>query len=320
MSRENQEQSPGLAPPSRRIAVCIACVAVIALVFIAWWVHSKATERKSLAAASASRIRAEQGDAKAQFELGSRYYYGRGVPQNYAEALRWYRKAAEQGDAKAQSALGYVCWKGEAVPQDYAEAVRWYRKAAEQGYPSAQMGLGFMYANGQGVPQDDTQAVAWYRKAAEQGDAVAQRSLGYMYASGLGVARDRVEAVAWYRKAAEQGDLGARQVLESAGRGTRPPIRTRYIELSTALLGFAVGFWCIWSSLRLRDWRRGAEALLGVVFVSSSGLSLYAFAHDIRYSPYHDAFHLARKLLVATAILLIVTVALAKKKSNALPG
>jgi len=37
------------------------------------------------------------------------------------------------------------------VPQDYAEAVRWYRKAADQGIAEAQFSLGIAYANGVGV-------------------------------------------------------------------------------------------------------------------------------------------------------------------------
>lgn len=44
---------------------------------------------------------AEQGDAAAQFYLGVMYYYGRGVPQNYNEAVKWYTKAAEQGETPA---------------------------------------------------------------------------------------------------------------------------------------------------------------------------------------------------------------------------
>ena len=52
---------------------------------------------------------------------------------------------------------------------DYAEAVKWYRKAAEQGHARAQYSLGFMYYNGRGVPQDYAEAMKWYRKAADQG-------------------------------------------------------------------------------------------------------------------------------------------------------
>ena len=52
---------------------------------------------------------------------------------DYATALREYRPLAEQGDAAAQAALGVIYHYGQGVPQDYAEAVRWYRKAAAQG-------------------------------------------------------------------------------------------------------------------------------------------------------------------------------------------
>ncbi len=45
------------------------------------------------------------------------------------------------------------------VPQDYAEAAKWYRLAAEQNNAAAQYNLSLMYANGQGVPRDDGEAV-----------------------------------------------------------------------------------------------------------------------------------------------------------------
>ena len=48
---------------------------------------------------------AEQGDAKAQYNLGVMCRKGHGVPQNDAEAAKWYRKAAKQGDAEAKSLL-----------------------------------------------------------------------------------------------------------------------------------------------------------------------------------------------------------------------
>ena len=73
------------------------------------------------------------------------------------------------------------------MPQDYAEAESWYRKAAEQGYASAQYSLGVMYREGRGVPKDDAQAATWFTKAAEQGVAKAQFKLGNMYKHGIGV-------------------------------------------------------------------------------------------------------------------------------------
>ena len=88
--------------------------------------------------------------------------------------------------ALAQSNLGLMYTTGEGVPEDDAEAVRWYRLAAEQGVARAQYSLGFKYATGAGVPQDDVEAVRWYRLAADQGEANAQNNLGLMYETGTG--------------------------------------------------------------------------------------------------------------------------------------
>ena len=120
-------------------------------------------------------ILADQGDAKAQFNLGTCYDKGYGVPQDYAQAVKWYRQAAEQGLALAQYSLGNCYVQGEVVPQDYAQAVKWYRKAAEQGLAKAQYDLGVCYANGNGVPQDDVKAYMWFNLSSAQGDVFAKK-------------------------------------------------------------------------------------------------------------------------------------------------
>ena len=46
---------------------------------------------------------------------------------------------AEEGNASAQALIGKLYANGEGgVPQDYTEAVKWYRLAADQGNKSAQ--------------------------------------------------------------------------------------------------------------------------------------------------------------------------------------
>jgi len=186
-----------------KIATSVLCVAVIGGVAAAWHVYK--TKANLTEAARVCRVRAELGDAKAEFDLAHMYYSGRGVPQNYAEAFRWCRKAAEQGDAKAEYDLAHLYLKAEGVSQDYGEALRWYRKSADQGNAMAEYGIGFMYHLGYGVPQDYAEANLWYRKAADQGNAMAQYELGYVYYHGLGVQQDNAESARWYRKAADQG-------------------------------------------------------------------------------------------------------------------
>ncbi len=43
------------------------------------------------------RVKAEQGDAYAQSNLGNAYRKGQGVLQDYKQAAKWYSKAAHQG-------------------------------------------------------------------------------------------------------------------------------------------------------------------------------------------------------------------------------
>ena len=62
---------------------------------------------------------------------------------------------------------------GKGVPQDYAEAVKWYRLSADQGNADAQYNLALMYHKGQGVPQDNVMAHMWYNIASANGHSKA---------------------------------------------------------------------------------------------------------------------------------------------------
>ena len=121
------------------------------------------------------RTCAEQGHAGVQYNLGVMYDSGRGITEDDAEAVRWYRLAAEQGDARAQTNLGVMYATGRGVPEDIVEAERWYRLSAEQGHVGAQYNLGVMYASGEGVPEDIVLAYMWWNVAAAQGEEDAQR-------------------------------------------------------------------------------------------------------------------------------------------------
>ena len=168
------------------------------------------------------RRAAEQGYALGQYCLGDMYDNGKGVTQNYAEAMKWYRKAADQGNTSAQCSIGLLYEFGHGVPKSYTDAVEWYRKAADAGNARAQYCLGDMYENGKGVAESYPQALALYRKAAEQGNTSAQVSLAGMYENGSGVARDYAEAMKWYRKAAEAGSADAQcdlGLMYELGRG-----------------------------------------------------------------------------------------------------
>ena len=77
------------------------------------------------------------------------------------EILEILKKRGEQGNVEAQLILGHMYDEGIVVPENNAEAVRWYAKAAEQGLAEAQLILGHMYDEGLGVPEDNAEAVRW---------------------------------------------------------------------------------------------------------------------------------------------------------------
>lgn len=85
-------------------------------------------------AQSASDVRtlAEQGDAEAQFILGSMYRDGQGVDKNLAETLKWWEKAAELGYVDAQFALGNIYSGGFGVTRDYVQSYMWFDITAAQ--------------------------------------------------------------------------------------------------------------------------------------------------------------------------------------------
>ncbi len=79
------------------------------------------------------KILANKGGVYAQFLLGRMYYDGKGVPQDYTKALKWFRMAAVQGNAEAQFFLGTMYGSGKGVSQNYIKAYVWFNLSAAQG-------------------------------------------------------------------------------------------------------------------------------------------------------------------------------------------
>lgn len=84
---------------------------------------------------------------------------------------------AEQGDPRAQFELGLSTYPDADRVRDYRESLRWFTEAAERGHVESQMQVGWMHYEGQGVVRDSDEALKWYRMAAEQGNVEAKRAV-----------------------------------------------------------------------------------------------------------------------------------------------
>lgn len=110
------------------------------------------------------------------YDIGARYYEGKGVEQDKVEAAKWFQKAGEEdGHVTALFRLA-VCYElGDGVDQDKAEAAKWFQKAADQGHIIAQFRTGVCYEKGEGVIQDKAEALKWFQKSADQGNVPAKQ-------------------------------------------------------------------------------------------------------------------------------------------------
>lgn len=200
-------------------------------------------------AAANFQIAADMDHPGAQNMLGYCYDTGKGIIQNYDNAVIWYRKAINNGNIPARRHLGYCYEFGRGVKTNLAEARKWYESARDLGDVKAVEHLKRLEATNTKTADtsaDDTtendqssalsaeelykigdkyyyaenyeEAVKWYRQSADLGYGPAQGDLGFCYENGLGVSENNRLAVYWYLKAAAQEDSDAQYNLAECYR------------------------------------------------------------------------------------------------------
>jgi localization factor PodJL len=155
------------------------------------------------------RLAAANGDSSAEFEVGSRFAGGEGVPQDFKEAAKWYQRSADQGFAQAQYRLGTLYERGLGLKPDRGQAAAWYERAARQGNVNAMHNLAVLSADQVDQSPDYITAAQWFEEAAKRGLPDSEFNLGVLYENGLGVKRDMTQAFVWISLAASQGDADA---------------------------------------------------------------------------------------------------------------
>jgi len=72
-------------------------------------------------------VAADTGDAA--FRKGEAYLYGRGVPENCDEAVKYLKAASAKSNAKSRSAFGTMYATGHCVPRDLPTSYLWFALA-----------------------------------------------------------------------------------------------------------------------------------------------------------------------------------------------
>ncbi|TIL42862.1 peptidoglycan-binding protein [Mesorhizobium sp.] len=171
---------------------------------------------------AALRDAAAGGDAKALFEIGSRYAESRGVKQDMAAAAKWYEKSAELGFAPAEYRIGNFYEKGTGVARDVKKAKTWYQLAAAQGNASAMHNLAVLFAMAADGVTDNESAAHWFQAAADLGVKDSQFNLGILAAKGVGIKQNLEESYKWFALVAKTGDKDAAAKRDEIAKALRP--------------------------------------------------------------------------------------------------
>jgi hypothetical protein len=95
----------------------------------------------------------EVGGAKPAWEA---YQLG-----DYVRAGPTFERLAKVGHPEAQRLMGIVYYFGQGVPQDYARSLYWFEKAANQGCFGAYSAVSSLYRDGKGTGVDLGKAYMW---------------------------------------------------------------------------------------------------------------------------------------------------------------
>lgn len=177
--------------------------------------------------ASLQRLKeqAEKGDAKAQMFVGDLYLEGYGVPKDYQEAVKWYRRAAEKKEGAAMYNLGIMYEQGKGVRRSYKNALEWFRSARGQGIHRAGEAVARIESSflaqilsepveeDIAAPAGEATSLPQIEQRAEREKPVEQLVLGADNREARSAPSDETDVVNSLRKAAEQGSANAQTSL-----------------------------------------------------------------------------------------------------------
>ena len=166
---------------------------------------------------------AEDGDAYAQYIIGTAYRDGGLLIPDTAKAQKFLECAAKQEIDAAQYALGKLYLSDDADVRDSAKGIYWLKRSAENGNTYAAYQLGKEYLRGAHAAKDAETAAFYLNQAANEGSAYAQYLLGKLYLMGEGVPKDMDVAYEWFAEAEQNGHEYAGYFLDRMERQEEVP-------------------------------------------------------------------------------------------------
>ena len=152
------------------------------------------------------KAQSDEGNSDAKFYLGTLYYIGRGMNQDFVRAIKLFEEASDGGNVSATFNLGIIYAKGRGVDVDEKKAFDYYKKSAFGGLPQAQYNYALWLREGRVGEANPIEAVEWFRASANKNFDRSLIELAKGYETGVAGRRDYREAVKLYRRARVNDD------------------------------------------------------------------------------------------------------------------
>lgn len=158
---------------------------------------------------------AEDGFAKAQYNLAVFYRDGRGTLPSQGMYRKWMEASAAQEFHLALFTLGLDYDFGRGVAKDLPRALGYYERSAEAGNNGAAYNAGQLHLMGESaVPANKLKAIRFLEMSAAGNQRAALMTLGYMYEAGFSAKQDVNLSKDYYYRAEAAGDPGAAEAID----------------------------------------------------------------------------------------------------------
>ena len=256
---------------------------------------------------------AATGHSGAHNFIGKAYAEGRGVPQDFDEADRWfdryvalYKPGVSFLENRTLKVAEYYDKFLKPAPVSWERARAWYERAAAEGSTFALWRLGGMHRMGEGVPKNPQKALAYYRRAIAAGNILAYRDIIELHLSDEAAAVDFAPIHEDLSARAGNGDAKSAYVLGRLhvnGVGVeKDPRRARAWWETSARLGYdkaalALAGLAMVGELREGDWRMDTLKWMMLVFGGDRDeWAASALSNRYRFEPYgEDEIRAARQ-------------------------
>jgi len=112
---------------------------------------------------------AKNGDAEAQYKMGTRYISGNGVKKNVKRAIELFNQSAAQDYTRSLYILGKLYWDGTYIKKKDSKAIEWFEKAARKGHGNAQYNLAVILSRYPNNKEFLIKSYAWFSVVSKRG-------------------------------------------------------------------------------------------------------------------------------------------------------